>query len=312
MIHKKLRFVAAVAAMVLLAVSCGDSSNGESSSGTSDVAGEKTDQTLVIGAIPDQDAELLARNYELLANYLSDELDVPVEFKPVTEYSAAVTQFKVGDLDLVWFGGLTGVQAQLAVEGSEAIVQRDIDAVFTSVFIANKSAGIESFTSVDGLEALKGKRFTFGSESSTSGRLMPQSFLTKAGVTLDDFAGDPGFSGNHDATIEVVEAGSFEAGVASKAVWDKRVEEEKVDTSKVEVVFETPEYFDYQWVAHPELEKFGPDFKEKISEALLGLDSSDPDQKQILEFFGAEKFIPTDNENYAEIEQVGRDSGLIK
>ena len=115
--------------------------------------------------------------YGTLAEYLTQQLGVPVEYKPVTDYTASVTAFKVGDLDMVWFGGLTGVQAWLQVPNAHAIIQRDIDANFHSVFIANTNSGLNPFTDVSGLASLKGRTFTFGSDSSTSGRLMPQYFL---------------------------------------------------------------------------------------------------------------------------------------
>ncbi|MGI9601697.1 MAG: putative selenate ABC transporter substrate-binding protein [Acidimicrobiales bacterium] len=263
--------------------------------------------TLVIGAIPDQDPEILVRNYDLLADYLATELGVDVEFRPVTEYDAAVTAFKVGDLQLVWFGGLTGVQARLEVDGAEAIAQRDIDEQFTSVFIAGTDTGVEPFDDVSGLSAVAGHSLTFGSESSTSGRLMPQSFLADAGVTLDDLEGEPGFSGSHDSTIALVEAGTYEVGALNSQVWEARVEEGAVDTDKVQVVWETTEYYDYHWVARPEL----ADIEQAIIDALVGLDPADPDQAEILAFFGAETFIVTESGNYAQIEAVGRESGLI-
>jgi phosphonate transport system substrate-binding protein len=285
-------------ASALVAVGCG----GDSSDGAT------FDGTIVIGAIPDQDPEILARNYGLLASYLAAELDVSVEFRPVTEYAAAVTAFRVGDLDLVWFGGLTGVQARLQVDGAEAIAQRDIDAQFTSVFIAGTDTDIAAFTDVSGLSTVAGRTFTFGSDSSTSGRLMPQSFLAEAGVMLDDLDGEPGFSGSHDATIALVEAGTFEVGALNSQVWRARLEEGGLDTTKVRVIFETPPYFDYHWVARPEL---GDDLKTDILDALLRLDRADPDDAQILDFFGADAFISTEDANYESIEQVGRDVGLI-
>src|SRR5215813_10478311 len=144
-----------------------------------------------ISAIPDQDPEKLQRLYGDVATYLSTELGVPVAYRPVTDYTASVTAFKVGELDMVWYGGLTGVQARLQVPGAHAIAQRDIDDQFHCVFIANKA------TDITDLASLKGHTFTFGSESSTSGRLMPQYFLAEAGVKLDDFKGKNGFSGSH-------------------------------------------------------------------------------------------------------------------
>ena len=297
--RRSARVVAAVIALGLIAAACGDD---DASSGGA-FEGE-----LVIGAIPDQDPEILARNYDLLADYLEQEVGVTVKYEPVTEYEAAVTAFRVGDFDLVWFGGLTGVQARLEVEGANAIAQRDIDERFTSVFIAGTDTGLEAVTDVDGLSQLAGRTFTFGSESSTSGRLMPQSFLSQAGVELDSFSGEVGFSGSHDATIALVEAGTYEAGALNSQVWEARVAEGEVDTSKVQVILETPEYFDYHWVARPEL---GDELQTAVVDALKNLDPADPDEAEILSFFGAEAFIDTANGNYADIEEVGRAIGQI-
>ncbi len=305
--HTK-RFVLLLMTIALVAAACGSSDDTSTASG-----GETADGAAIteinLGAIPDQDPELLARNYDLLASYLGDELGVTVNFEPVTSYEASVSQFRVGDLDLVWFGGLTGVQARLQVDGAEAIAQRDIDAEFTSVFIATTDSGIETIDDVAGLSDVAGRSFTFGSESSTSGRLMPQSFLDQAGVTLEDLDGEPGFSGAHDKTIELVEAGTYEVGALNSQVWFDRVEAGEVDLDRVQLIFETPAYFDYHWVARPEL---GDDLQQQIVDALANLDPSDPDQATILEFFGAEAFIGTESANYANIESVGRESGLIE
>ncbi|NDJ18329.1 putative selenate ABC transporter substrate-binding protein [Myxacorys almedinensis] len=270
-------------------------------------------KTFVTGAIPDQDPEKLQRLYGKLSSYLEQELGVAVSYQPVTDYTAAVTAFKVGDLDMVWFGGLTGVQARLQVPGAEALSQRDIDARFHSVLIANKNSALKPMRDAQELTNLKGRTFTFGSESSTSGRLMPQYFLQQAGVTLTDFKGQAGFSKNHDATIELVTAGTYDAGALNEQVWQKRLMEGKIDQSRVEVIWRSPEYYDYHWVINPSVkQRFGEDFPQKVQAALMKLDPTVPEQKEILELFGAEKFIATKNENYAQIEQVGREIGKIK
>lgn len=269
---------------------------------------------LSVGAIPDQDPEKLQRLYGKLADYLSEELGVPVAYQPVTDYAAAVTAFKVGDLDLVWFGGLTGVQARLQVPDAEAIAQRDIDAAFHSIFIASSASGLGSIENLADLTSLKGKSITFGSESSTSGRLMPQYFLSEAGVELSDFKGEPGFSNSHDATLKLVEAGSYDVGALNEQVWLDRVAAGQVDESKVQAIWQTPAYYDYHWVVNSDQlnKQYGEGFTEKIQAALLKLDPSNPEQAEILELFGAEKFIETKNENYAQIEAVGREIGKIQ
>lgn len=300
-------WITVLAVAVLALAACGgDDDDGGSSGGPP--------ETLRIGAIPDQEPERLQRTYGLLADHLESELGVTVEYVPVTDYQGALTAFGVGDLDVVWFGGLTGVQARLEVEGARAIAQRDIDETFTSVFIAGVDTGIEPFHDVGGLAALAGHSFTFGSESSTSGRLMPQSFLADAGVAVDaDLDGPPGFSGSHDATIEVVSAGTYESGALNSQVWDSRLEEGAVDTDRVVEVFRTPSYYDYHWVARPELDdRFGDGFTDRFVDALTALNADDPADAEILELFGAGAFITTENANYGAIEVVATEVGLIR
>ena len=297
--------------LAITLLGCG-AEQADQSGGTGTVSGDV--EPLSVGAIPDQDPEKLQRLYDQLTNYLSVELGVPVTYQPVTDYAAAVTAFKVGDLDLVWFGGLTGVQARLQVPDAEAIAQRDIDENFHSIFIANTSSGLTEIDQAEDLTALEGKTFTFGSETSTSGRLMPQYFLEAGGIELSDFNGEPGFSASHDATLKLVEAGTYQAGALNEQVWLDRLEAGEVDESKVMAIWQTPAYYDYHWVANRDKldETYGDGFTDEVQAALLNLDASDPEQAEILDLFGAEKFIETENSNYAQIEEIGREIGKIQ
>ena len=176
------------------------------------------------------------------------------------------------------------------------------------MFIAQKGLGITS------LEELKGKRVTFGSESSTSGNLMPRSFLAQAGIDPEDDFSAVNYSGSHDKTWKLVETGSFEAGALNAVVWQKRVKDGSVDTSKVEAFYTTPPYFDYHWVARGDLdEEFGDGATERLLKALLALRSDDGGvDQEIMAAFDSNRFITTNNENYSDIEQVARDLGIIE
>ncbi|MGQ0842343.1 putative selenate ABC transporter substrate-binding protein [Actinokineospora sp.] len=278
-----------------------------------DVRGDAGDRVLSISAIPDQDPEKLQRLYGTVSEYLSDELGVKVRYVPVTDYTASVVAFERGDLDLVFFGGLTGVQARDRVPGALPIAQRDIDAKFRSVFIANTTSGIEPIADVAGLKSLAGQSFTFGSDSSTSGRLMPQHFLAQAGVSVDDFAGKAGFSGSHDTTAKLVEAGTYRAGVLNAAVWDDRVKSGKIDGTKVREVFRTPTYHDYHWLIRPDVDaEFGAGFTQRVSDTLLGMSAADERARVILDLFQAKQFVATKPANYDQIEVVARASGLLR
>lgn len=261
-------------------------------------------RALHIGAIPDQDVSRLNRLYRGVAEYLSSKLGFDVRYIPSIDYAAVVTAFRRGDLDLAWFGGLTAVQAMEAVPGARAIVQRPRDAQFHSVFIVQAALPAKI------LQDLKGASFTFGSESSTSGHLMPRYFLMQAGIQPErDFA-TVSYSGSHDKTYKLVEAGAFQAGALNEAVWEAAVREGRVDISRVRVLYVTPAYYDYTWVLRPDVDdRFGPGTAERIRQAFL---SMGPQQKEILDLFATDRFIETNNANYQAIREVAEVLGILR
>ena len=266
--------------------------------------------TLSVGGIPDQDAARLARRYDNFADYLSEALDVEVRYVPSTSYSAIVTAFTQGDVQLAFFGGFTGVQARLQNPGARAIAQREHDTKLHSKFIVRADLPIHA---LDELEANAGDlTFTFGSESSTSGHLMPRHFLIKAGIDPDrDFRSVPNYSGSHDLTWKLVESSAFDVGALNEDVWDRALRENKVDQTKVREFYTTPDYFDYNWTVRPDLDEvYGDGFVDKISEALLALNTGE--HRGLLELFSTENFIETRNENYQELEEVARGLGMVQ
>ena len=270
--------------------------------------GSEEEKELLIAGIPDQDVSVLEERFNNLAEYLSEETGLNVRYVPQADYAAVVTSFKQGDVHLVWYGALTGVQARIAVPESDAIVHRQRDGEFHSVFVAAPGSGISS------LDDLRGKSVTFGSESSTSGHLMPRYYLSQAGVDTETELDAISFSGSHDRTWKLVEAGSFDAGALSEAVWERRVANGEVDMSKVDVFYRTPAYVNYHWVAHPSIgDEFGEDALENITDALLTVDVDRGGQaKEVAESFNGQRFVRTSNDRYQAIEDAAREFGIIE
>lgn len=262
-------------------------------------------QTLRVTTIPEEAASEQIRKFAPMTKYLEKALGMKVEFTPVNDYPAAVEALVNKQVDLVWFGGFTHVQAQIRSGGKViAIAQREEDNnKFQSVFITQKTSGITK------LSDLKGKEFSFGSQSSTSGHLMPRFNLLKAGVDPDKDFKRLAYSGAHDATIASVVSGRVAAAALDITVWRKFVSEKKVDTSKVDVFFTTPTFFNYNWSVHADMP---PALRERITKAILSIDANTPEGKEILTLARASKFVATRNENYRQFEEAGRMMGLIK
>ncbi len=256
-----------------------------------------------VTAIPDEAPTELARKAAPLVKFLEKTLGVKVEFTPVTDYAASVEALANKQIDLAWYGGFTFVQANVRSGGKAVpLVQREEDEKFRSVFIT-------SDPTIKTLADLKGKNVSFGSQSSTSGHLMPRSFLLQANIDPDKDFKRVAYSGAHDATIAAVAAGKVEAGALNISVWEKFVADGKVDTNKVKVFYTTPGYFDYNWTVHADMPAA---MKEKLTNAFLSLDRNTPEGKEILDLQRATRFIPTKAENYKGIEAAARSAGLLK
>lgn len=260
-------------------------------------------QTLKVSAIPDEAPTELQRKFAPLGQYLEKALGMKVEFTPVTDYAATVESLAAGKLDMVWYGGFTFVQAHIRTKGTAIpLVQREQDEKFRSVFITRTGSGITKLTD------LKGKNFAFGSVSSTSGHLMPRSFMLQAGIDPDKDL-RVAFSGAHDATALQVAGGKVDAGALNISVWEKLVDEKRVDTKQVHVFYTTPPYYDYNWTVRGDLDKA---VVAKIRSAFLALDAKNPVHAEILKLQRATRFVPTKVENYKNIEQAARSAGLLK
>lgn len=257
-----------------------------------------------VTGIPDEQPTELAREYEPLVQLLEARLGVEVEYVPVTDYGAAVQALVAGKVDFAWLGGFTHVQARSMAE-VEPLVMRDIDRHFHSVFIAHVDSGVTQ------VSELAGKRFAFGSKSSTSGHLMPRHFLlTEHGIDPDTaFAGAPVYSGAHDATIVMVASGKVDAGAVNEQVWTRVVDAGEVDVSALKVIWRTPAFVDYTWTARAAIPE---QTREAFAQTFLELDAQDPVQQAILARLGAKSYVRAHAADFDAIERIAKATGLLE
>lgn len=258
---------------------------------------------LRVSAIPDENPTELMRIYTPFAEYLSKELGIPVRYYPVVDYAATVEALAAKKLDMVWYGGFTFVQARKRTGNAIPVVSREEDLRFHSKFITRPETGIKT------LANLKGKTFSFGSVSSTSGHLMPRYFLLQNGINPErDFA-TFSFSGAHDATALWVESGKVDAGALNEAVWDKLVQAKKVDLNKVQVFWTTPPYIDYVWTVRGDLNS---SLVEKIAAAFTKLNYSNPADRALMDLQRTKRYVRVKVEQFKPAEEAAIAAGLLQ
>lgn len=266
----------------------------------------KAAETFVFTAIPDEDESRLLERFQAVADYLEEELKVDVRFVPVKSYAAAVSAFRNDQVQLAWFGGLSGVQARQHVPGSQALAQGTEDAEFITYFIAHKDTGLQAGSGLS--DKIRDMTFTFGSKGSTSGRLMPEYYLReKFDAAPEEIFTRVGFSGDHSRTASLVASGAYQLGALNYTVWENEVAAGNIDVESVNVIWQTPPYPDYQWTVRGDVDqRFGEGFTERLRQALLNMD--DP---SLLASFPRSGFIPASNEDYAIIRDVAQQIDLL-
>ena len=264
-------------------------------------------QTFRFTAIPDQNTARLKERFDKIAAYLSKQLDVQVEYIPVKSYAASVAAFKNKDVQLAWFGGLSGVQARRAVPSARAIAQGEEDRAFVTYFIANTSTGLKA--SPEFPNAIEAHTFTFGSKGSTSGRLMPEFYIRQHfKKSPNDVFRRVGFSGDHSKTIALVQSGSYQIGAVNFAVWERELASGVIDTGKVTVIWKTPAYPDYNWSIRGDVDAaYGEGFIARVQSALLSMED-----RTLLDSFPRSRFIAADNKIYDPILKTAVEIGIIE
>ncbi|MFM8385680.1 MAG: phosphate/phosphite/phosphonate ABC transporter substrate-binding protein [Planctomycetia bacterium] len=301
---------------------CGDpgaspaATPGATPGGSSASSTPATPWVLRCTGIPDSKTSDLAKEYVLVKDYLAKALGADVQFEIVKDYDAAVTALTSGKADLAWLGGHTTVIAEESGK-VELVACRDLDLRFKTYFIAHKDA----FERLGGkqlgsLAELKGKveglKFTFGSQGSTSGHLMPRHFMNLQGVPPEATFGkdNVAYSGNHSNTLKQVSDGTVHVGALNYTDWEKASAEVKASAP---LLYVTPDYVDYCWVANQSL---GKERIARIRAALTSLDKANPEHAPILEAWGkAGRLLAADPAAWQGIRDVRAEllkSGILK
>jgi len=278
-------------ALALLLLSCGNSDDNVDS----------MPDLLRVGILPDDREEVLREQYTPLFDYISEQLGVTYELIIPADYQALLNQFVTGKIDLAYFGGFTFIKAH-NLANAVPLVMRDVDTRFTSYFIASEKNPGKS------LNDFKGSKFSFGSNLSTSGHLMPRFFLAENGIVPENFFSEVLYSGSHDKTAYSVRDGIAEIGAANSVIIDNMIEDGRLNRSDLKVIWETPPYPDYVWAAQA---GFGRSAVTKIRNAFMSISPSNKDHAAILKRLNAGGFLPASVDDFKQLETVAQQSGLL-
>ena len=260
-------------------------------------------QSLLIGLIPEMNIFKQKQRFKLLGEYLSTKTGVPIEFTILSRYGNIIESFTSEKMDGAFFGSFTGALAiqKLGVVPLARPVNLDQTSSYRGYIFVRRDSGIT------GPEQMRGKRMAFVEKATTAGYIFPRAWLKEHGITdLEGFFRESYFTGSHDAAIRAVLDRKADVGAAKHSMYDRvRKDDPRVDKDLV-ILARSP------WVPSNGLcvrKDLDPSLQKKLKAALLALEK-DPAGKDVLEKFGALRFIETTEKDYLPVFDLANKAGI--
>jgi ABC-type phosphate/phosphonate transport system substrate-binding protein len=251
------------------------------------------DKTIVIGAVA-YDAKVVPI-WEGMRDYFR-EVGPPIDYILFSNYDRQVQALLDKHIDIAWNTNLAWVKAHRRTNGTcRALALRDIDANFTTVFVARTESGIKSLSDV------RGKRLALGSADSAQAAILPVHFLLQAGIDVNRdclqlrFDLDVGKHGDTGTSeLEVLRALSdnrADVGAIGDATWAKQLAAGRIDPSQVRSVWTSPGYCHCNFTV---LADFSEDVGGAWADSLVKMRYDDPQWRELMDLEGLKRWLTPD------------------
>jgi phosphonate transport system substrate-binding protein len=234
-----------------------------------------------------------------LQHYLTQYMGREVKLVTLNSYATTLDSLASGSVDFACLGAVTYVRGRARL-GLIPLVQRESDLQFHSLIITNTSKSIYS------LSDLRGKQFAYGDTNSTSGHVIPYLEMKHAGLNPDTDL-ESRYSGEHSATVKLVEMGIVDAGAVDESVFNAMIKDGRADRNRLRVIYTSKPFVDYVYVARKGM---SDGEKDKFTAALLALKEGKNDE--ILKVLRATKFVKANDGEYAAIREAAQELKLVE
>jgi phosphonate transport system substrate-binding protein len=179
---------------------------------------QSAEEPLVYVIPPDDQIDVLEKQWAPFVDYLSEELERPVELVIGADYAAVVEAMKYGHADIAVTGAsgyaMASQEVDIEVLAAEVMVSTG-EPSYRAYIITRSDSGITE------LSDLNGASFAFTDVGSTSGYLMPNYILAKNGIEI----GEEYFGGAQFVVVEAVLNGTTDAGSIAEQYYRQGINE---------------------------------------------------------------------------------------
>jgi len=234
-------------------------------------------QTVKIGFLSGENEQDRLTRSEPLKAHLENTLGVDVEIFLAGSYDGVIQAMAADQIEFAFFGSSAYAAAYTGTDGNviPLLTTQNLDGStgYYSIIVTRCDSGL---TSVDDLA---GKTLAFADPDSTSGYAVPYFNLVQQGYNPTEFFGAVPFSGSHEAGVQGVVNGTFDAAATNQdtelsGVYQRMELKGMIEPGQVCVIWQSPEITSGPFTARANLPAA---MIEEVAAAVEAFPTADPE-----------------------------------
>ena len=240
-------------------------------------------------------------SYQDLLDYLSAELDRPVELVQRRTYAETNELVRNGEVDMAF------VCTSAYIAGHDQFgMQLLVAPVVNGVSVYHSDLIVPAASAARSIDDLRGAVFAFTDPMSFTGRIYPTFLIQQLGETPETFFGRTFYTYSHDDAIEAVAEGIADGAAVDSLVLDFAMTRDTALADRIRVIHRSPAFGIPPVVVGPQVR---PQLRAQLQEILLGM-QQDPDGKPPLDALDIDTFVLIDDEAYQSVRDLYQQVGI--
>ncbi|MCK5286824.1 MAG: phosphate/phosphite/phosphonate ABC transporter substrate-binding protein [Thermodesulfovibrionia bacterium] len=258
---------------------------------------------LTIGLIPEQNVFNQVARYKPVGEYIEKKTGIKIKFTILSRYGNIIESFYKKKLDGAFWGSFTGAMAikKLDIQLIARPVNLDGTSSYHGYIFVRKDSGI-----ID-ISDMKGKTIAFVDKATTAGYVFPIAHFKVHGIkNINTHFKEYYFTGSHDAAIHAVLDKKAHIGCAKNTIFELLAKDDRRVKEDLVILAKSPNVPSNGLGIRKEI-AYG--VKAELQRVLINMDK-DPEGQEVLNEFGAIRFIETTESDYSPVIEIAQKAGV--
>jgi phosphonate transport system substrate-binding protein len=261
------------------------------------------EKTILIGILPERNIFKQLEIFEPLAKYLSKKSGINIHVKLLSCRQDFVDNFISGHFDGAFLGSFAYAYADSRINIELLAMPEGLDGSKTDhgyIFV-RKDSGIKS------VNDMKGKIFVFVEKVDTAGYIFPIDYLKEMGVKdYKRYFKEFYFGGTHEKAVYDVLNKKADIGAAKHTIYESLIQDNERIKNELYILKASSKFPGNVFAVRKDLDD---KIKEQLKVALL-LMHMDEEGREVLNRFGAKRFIEAKDEDYKLIYEFAKKASI--